>query len=548
MNNKNSLKLLAFLLTIQTFGQISDKDLENQSKAVYYSHTNLDSLFKISRILEKSSNSCIRYNGKTNVASAYYKSGNFKKSEEISLKVLFELKGATTTCDKNNKFNALTRLFWIKNSERKFSEAIKYLNQRRELLESYSERDDKYLTKKIKTKTNLALVKNNLGFHKEAIELAKQAIIEYSQIKNEFSFIHNYPLKINRSSTYNIIGDSYFGLNSDSQNSKHLDSCLINYKKAFLVTEKFYPKHKNSKSLYNLRIARVLIKKGQFIEALEKVNSYDLSEKSQEFYFLKSLIFKKLKKIDSSIYYSYKFLNFNNTSPNTEKNKIVVYNILANLYNDKSKIDSAFRYSKLALGMLEKLNKSKKEANKTHYLYDFNQIQKLNDSILSNEMNKKNKLIISLLIFVFLFFILTYYLSYKEKKKTIDFKQPQKKEYSINIEIEEMILQELKEFELSKDYLDSTFNIHQLAKNLNTNTSYLSSIINEKKEKTYKQYITELRINYLIKILITNSKFRKYTVKALGEEIGYTNASSFSRSFKNYLGKTPSDYINSLKK
>ena len=45
-----------------------------------------------------------------------------------------------------------------------------------------------------------------------------------------------------------------------------------------------------------------------------------------------------------------------------------------------------------------------------------------------------------------------------------------------------------------------------------------------------------------------HAKFRKYTVQALGEEIGYTNGSSFSRSFKNYLGKTPKDYINSLKK
>jgi len=39
---------------------------------------------------------------------------------------------------------------------------------------------------------------------------------------------------------------------------------------------------------------------------------------------------------------------------------------------------------------------------------------------------------------------------------------------------------------------------------------------------------------------------RKYTVKALGEEIGYTNASSFSRSFKNYTGMPPSKYLDSL--
>ena len=394
----------------------------------------------------------------------------------------------------------------------------------------------------------MALLKNNLGFHQEAIALLKEVIYTYPSINDVPENTNNNNLVANKAGAYNILGESYFALNSINNNDKYLDSTLIYYNKAFLEGEKFIPKHKNSLSFYNLRVANVLIKRKQYKKALKLVNTFDLVKKSQDYYFLKSLIFKNLKSSDSSLYYSYKFLNFNNTSPNTEKNKIVVYNILANLYNDNSKIDSAFRYSKLALGMLEKLNKSKTEANKTHFLYDFDHIQKLNDSILSNEMNKKNKLIISLLIFVFLFFILMYYLSYKEKKKTINVKQPQKKDYSIHIKIEEMVLKELKKFELSKDYLDSTFSIHQLAKNLNTNTSYLSSVINEKKGKTYKQYLTELRINYLITILQKDSKYKKYTIQALGEEIGYTNASSFSRSFKNYLGKTPSEYINSLKK
>ena len=394
----------------------------------------------------------------------------------------------------------------------------------------------------------MALLKNNLGFHQEAIALLKEVINTYPSINDVPENTNNNNIVANKASAYNILGESYFALNSINNNDKYLDSTLIYYNKAFLEGEKFIPKHKNSLSFYNLRVANVLIKRKQYKKALKLVNTFDLVKKSQDYYFLKSLIFKNLKSSDSSLYYSYKFLNFNNTSPNTEKNKIVVYNILANLYNDNSKIDSAFRYSKLALGKLEKLNKSKTEANKTHFLYDFDHIQKLNDSILSNEMNKKNKLIISLLIFVFLFFILMYYLSYKEKKKTINVKQPQKKDYSIHIEIEEMVLKELKKFELSKDYLDSTFSIHQLAKNLNTNTSYLSSVINEKKGKTYKQYLTELRINYLITILQKDSKYKKYTIQALGEEIGYTNASSFSRSFKNYLGKTPSEYINSLKK
>ena len=393
----------------------------------------------------------------------------------------------------------------------------------------------------------MALLKNNLGFHQEAIALIKEVIYTYPSINDVPENTNNNNLVANKAGAYNILGESYFALNSINNNDKYLDSTLNNYEKAFLEAEKFIPKHQNSLSFYHLRIANVLIKRKQYKKALKLVNTFDLVKKSQDYYFLKSLIFKNLKRGDSSLYYSYKFLNFNNTSPNTEKNKIVVYNILANLYNDNSKIDSAFRYSKLALGKLEKLNKSKTEANKTHFLYDFDQITNLNNAIVKNELKKRNNLVTAFLISLII--IVIYFLKkIKNKKITTENVIPPKKNYSINIEIEEMVLKELKKFELSKDYLDSTFSIHQLAKNLNTNTSYLSSVINEKKGKTYKQYLTELRINYLITILQKDSKYKKYTIQALGEEIGYTNASSFSRSFKNYLGKTPSEYINSLKK
>ena len=515
-----------------------------QKKATYYSNINIDSLLYYSKKIEKLNDKCFSNTGKINIASAYYKLGNFKKSEEIAIEVLSNLKGDNTSCDINNKYNALARLFWIKNNQRKFNEAFNYLNQNIQLINESLKKLDRANEKRIFIKTKLALLKSNLGFHEEAIVLIKEVIEKYSLI--EYGNIYDNNLIVNKASAYNILGESYFALNSINNNDKYLDSTLIYYNKAFLEAEKFIPRHKNSLSFYNLRIANVLIKRQQYKKALKLVNTFDLVKKSQDYYFLKSLIFKNLKRGDSSLYYSYKFLNFNNTSPNTEKNKIVVYNILANLYNDNSKIDSAFRYSKLALGMLEKLNKSKTEANKTHYLYDFDQITNLNNAIVKNELKKRNNLVTTFLISLII--IVIYFLKkIKNKKITTENVLPPKKNYSINIEIEEMVLKELKKFELSKDYLDSTFSIHQLAKNLNTNTSYLSSVINEKKGKTYRQYITELRINYLIKILTTNSKFRKYTIEALGEEIGYTNASSFSRSFKNFTGLTPTNYLNSLK-
>jgi AraC-like DNA-binding protein len=312
------------------------------------------------------------------------------------------------------------------------------------------------------------------------------------------------------------------------------------------VSEEFNPKHKNSLSLYNLRVANVLIKRKEFKKALEKVNSYELDHKSQSYHFLKSIIFKNLKINDSSYYHSYKFLNFKNTSPSTEKNKIAIFNILADLYNSSNKIDSAFKYSKLALDKLKILNESKTEANKNHYLYDFDQIKKVNDSIINKEIKTKINLIITFLLITILIITIGLYLLKKEKKRSSENLTTTKKDYSINLELEEMILMELENFEISEIYLDSTFNINKLAKQLNTNTSYLSSIINEKKGKTYKQYITKLRMNYLLNLINKESKYRKYTVEALGNKIGYTNASSFSRSFKNFTGLSPSEYLNSL--
>jgi len=374
--------------------------------------------------------------------------------------------------------------------------------------------------------------------------LSKQVLEVLSKIKPDNKNLYDYTLKIAIASSFNTLGDTYFAISKN--NDKYLDSTLIYYKKAFHVSEEFNPKHKNSSSLYNLRLANVLIKRKEFKKALEKVNSYELDPKSQSYHFLKSIIFKNLKINDSSYYHSYKFLNFKNSSPSTEKNKIAIFNILADLYNSSNKIDSAFKYSKLALDKLKILNKSKTEANKNHYLYDFEQIKKVNDSIINKEIKTKINLIITFLLITILIITIGLYLLKKEKKRSSENLTTPKKDYSINLELEEMVLRELENFEISEIYLDSTFNINKLAKQLNTNTSYLSSIVNERKGKTYKQYITELRMNYLLNLINKESKYRKYTVEALGNKIGYTNASSFSRSFKNFTGLSPSEYLNSL--
>ena len=63
---------------------------------------------------------------------------------------------------------------------------------------------------------------------------------------------------------------------------------------------------------------------------------------------------------------------------------------------------------------------------------------------------------------------------------------------------------------------------------------------------TFNQYYTSLRIEYLIKQFEEDKNYRKYTIKYIGQLIGYTNASAFTRAFKKHKGVTPSEYIKKL--
>lgn len=74
--------------------------------------------------------------------------------------------------------------------------------------------------------------------------------------------------------------------------------------------------------------------------------------------------------------------------------------------------------------------------------------------------------------------------------------------------------------------------IVDLAKSFGTNTKYLSKVINIYKQKSFITYINDLRVDYAIKKLKTDQKFRKYSIKAISESVGYGKAESFSNAFK----------------
>ncbi|WAC01013.1 helix-turn-helix domain-containing protein [Lacinutrix neustonica] len=109
------------------------------------------------------------------------------------------------------------------------------------------------------------------------------------------------------------------------------------------------------------------------------------------------------------------------------------------------------------------------------------------------------------------------------------------------------ILKKIKKLEQEHYFLRKDCNMHNMAKALGTNTSYLSKIVNEHLNKSFSKYINDLRIDYAVVELKNSSRLRAYSVAAIAEEFGYKNADSFSSYFKSVTGITPSVYIKKIK-
>lgn len=113
-------------------------------------------------------------------------------------------------------------------------------------------------------------------------------------------------------------------------------------------------------------------------------------------------------------------------------------------------------------------------------------------------------------------------------------------------ELVKQILEKLNRFEKDNGYLESNITVQMLSTTFDTNSKYVSKIVNAYKEKSFIQYINDLRIQYSIVQLKENNKLRKYTIQALALEFGFNNAESFSTAFYKKTGIKPTYFIKEL--
>jgi AraC-like DNA-binding protein len=119
-------------------------------------------------------------------------------------------------------------------------------------------------------------------------------------------------------------------------------------------------------------------------------------------------------------------------------------------------------------------------------------------------------------------------------------------DYVLSDEKASKILDNLAILEAKLFFLDKKYNLTTLAKKCNTNSSYLSKVINKYKEKTFSEYMADLRISYVLNALKIDKKLRSYTIQSIAEEIGFKQSESFSKAFKKRTGFNPSFYIKNL--
>jgi AraC-like DNA-binding protein len=92
-------------------------------------------------------------------------------------------------------------------------------------------------------------------------------------------------------------------------------------------------------------------------------------------------------------------------------------------------------------------------------------------------------------------------------------------------------------------FLTSGFSISDLSAAVGHPVHQISAFLNSHLGMNFNEYINAYRINYLLEKIKENPNWRKYTLEALGQKIGFSNRYTFLNAFKRVTGETPSTYL-----
>jgi AraC-like DNA-binding protein len=93
-----------------------------------------------------------------------------------------------------------------------------------------------------------------------------------------------------------------------------------------------------------------------------------------------------------------------------------------------------------------------------------------------------------------------------------------------------------------KLYEDAELTLSQLAKQLSTNTSVLSKIINTGFQMNFNDFVNEYRINAMMEKLKAGEQ-KKQTLLGIAFDCGFNSKATFNRAFKKQTDLSPKEWI-----
>lgn len=96
--------------------------------------------------------------------------------------------------------------------------------------------------------------------------------------------------------------------------------------------------------------------------------------------------------------------------------------------------------------------------------------------------------------------------------------------------------------ENTEEFYDCNFNLERMAELIESNSRYVSMVINETYNKNFRTFVNEYRIKEAQLRLMNTGRYGNYTIKAIAESVGFKSSTNFISAFKDATGITPSIY------
>jgi AraC-like DNA-binding protein len=422
------------------------------------------------------------------------------------------------------------------------------------------------LSEKIKDDIGMANVSNNLANIYSALQkpetsagYRQKALAIYTKMKNPFGIGYTYNcLGMNKSaegkSREAIKSFQYaIGIFRNINNRQSLSFALSNLASEYVKLNK--PDSAWSYLKESLSVSEGIKDKLAMVDAYAIMASY----------------LKKKNKIDESIKYLLKGERLAKEMGNLNYLKSI-YNELSFCYDIKNDSKKAFYYLRLKEGINDTIQKKNPNKAIIEMMVNYETARMKEEADKSKsaverfkaESKKKSLILWGVITGIILFISIILLLFWKKFSPLINlYRSIIKKPFTdkrniksvlkaadtdnsqnakINSGVSDAIIEKLDRLmNEEKAYLNNDLTLGLTAEKLETNTAYLSHIINEQFGMNFSNYLNKYRIEEAKRILSANEQ-NILSFEGIANSCGFKSRSSFNQAFKRFTGITPTEY------